>query len=191
MKLKNEQYKNNICLKINQKTEKEYSMKNAFSGTLFDVLVKELNVITTQMSLAVISNKNPYLIALDGNGKHIPRIKIGQDLLITLDSYKGKVFEGKVNKIYPIMDESLRTFKIETHFKIPPQKMYSILNGETNTIIKIKKNVIPIPKSYFSNINSLLVGKDEKRKSSVGLNEYQNAEILSGLSANETVYKPK
>jgi hypothetical protein len=35
---------------------------------------------------------------------------------VTLDGYKGEVFEAIVDKIFPIMDARSRTFKIEAHF---------------------------------------------------------------------------
>ena len=37
----------------------------------------------------------------------------------------------------------------------------------------------------------VLVNKDEKRKVKVGLSDYQNAEILSGLTIDETIYLPQ
>ena len=37
----------------------------------------------------------------------------------------------------------------------------------------------------------VLVNKDEKRKVKIGLSDYQKAEILEGLQAEETIYKPQ
>ena len=37
----------------------------------------------------------------------------------------------------------------------------------------------------------VLVNKDEKRKVKVGLSDYQKVEILEGLKAEETIYKPE
>ena len=48
-----------------------------------------------------------------------------------------------------------------------------------------------IPKSYLIDDNYVLVNKDEKRKVKIGLSDYQNVEILGGLEASETIYKPK
>ena len=33
--------------------------------------------------------------------------------------------------------------------------------------------------------------KDDKRKVKIGLSDYQKAEILEGLQAEETIYKPQ
>ena len=189
--LKNDQSRNNNNLKISQKSEGDFNIKSAFSGELFDILVKEGTMISLQTPLAIIGKKNSYLLELDVDENDMVRVKLGQTMLVTMDSYKGKVFEATVDKIYPIMDERSRTFKIEAHFSNPPQKLYPNLTAEANIVIQTKKNVLTIPKSYLINGAYVIVNKDEKRKVTIGLSDYQNAEILSGLTVEETIYKPK
>lgn len=82
-------------------------------------------------------------------------------------------------------------FKIEAHFIKPPQKLYPNLTAEANIIIQIKKNTVTIPKSYLIEGKYVLVNEDEKREVKTGLSDYQKVEILSGLSASETIYKPQ
>ena len=189
--LKNDQNRNSNNLKISQKSESDFNIKSAFSGELFDILVKQGAMITLQTPLAIIGKKNSYLLELDVDENDMVRVKIGQTMLVAMDSYKGKVFEATVDKIYPIMDERSRTFKIEAHFANPPQKLYPNLTAEANIVIQTRKNVLTIPKSYLINGEYVLVNEDEKRKVTIGLSDYQNAEILSGLTAEETIYKPK
>ncbi len=191
IQLKNDQYKNSNNLKISEKSQSDFDVKSAFSGELFDVLVKEGTLITSQMPLAVIGKKNAFLLELDVDEYDMVKVSLGQKVVVTLDSYKGKVFDATVDKIYPIMDERSRTFKIEVHFDTPPTKLYPNLSAEANIIIQTKKNVLTIPKSYLIDDEYVLVNKDEKRKVKVGLNDYQNIEILEGLKAEETIYKPK
>jgi HlyD family secretion protein len=89
------------------------------------------------------------------------------------------------------MNERSRTFKIEAHFIKPPEKLYPNLTAEANIIIQIKKNAITIPKAYLIEDKYVLVNKDEKREVKTGLSDYQKVEILSGLNAEETIYKPQ
>lgn len=189
--LKSEQSRSNVTLKINEKAQSDFNVKSAFSGELFDILVKEGTLVTTQTPLAIIGEKNSYLLELDVDENDMVLVKIGQTMEVTMDSYKGKVFEATVDKIYPIMDVRSRTFKIEAHFTNPPKQLYPNLTAEANIIIQTKKNVLTIPKSYLVNNDYVLVNKDEKRKVKTGLNDYENVEILDGLSADETIYKPK
>jgi multidrug efflux pump subunit AcrA (membrane-fusion protein) len=188
--LKNEQSRSNINLKINAKSQSDFTVKSAISGELFDVLVKEGTLINPQTPLAVIG-KNTYLLELDVDENDMVRVKLGQKLVVTMDSYKGEAFEATVDKIYPIMDERSRTFKIEAHFSNPPGKLYPNLTAEANIIIQTKKEALTIPKSYLVDNEFVLVNEDEKRKVTIGLSDYQNVEILDGLNADETIYKPK
>lgn len=122
--LKSEQNRNRINLQINQKLQNDFSIKSAFSGQLFDILVKEGTLITTQTPLAIIGKANSFLVELEVDENDMVRVEIGQNVVITMDSYKNQVFEGIIDKIYPIMNERSRTFKIEAHF-IKPQKSYT------------------------------------------------------------------
>jgi HlyD family secretion protein len=189
--LKNDQSRNKINLKISEKSQSDFDIKSAFSGELFDVLVKEGMLVTPQTPLAVIGKKNAYLLELDVDENDMVKVTMGQKVVVTLDSYKGKVFEAKVDKIYPIMDERSRTFKIEAHFDNSPPQLYPNLTAEANIIIQTKKNALTIPKSYLINDEYVIVNKDEKRKVKIGLYDYQNVEILDGLTAGETIYKPE
>ena len=189
--LENDQNRNNINLKISQKSQSDFSVKSAFSGQLFDIPVKEGTLITTQTPLAIIGESNSFLLELEVDENDMVLVNLGQKVLVTMDSYKGQVFEAVIDKIYPIMQERSRTFKIEAHFVKPPQKLYPNLTAEANIILKVKKNALTIPKSYLIQGNYVLVNKDEKRKVKIGLSDYQKAEILEGLKAEETIYKPQ
>ncbi|WP_396170164.1 efflux RND transporter periplasmic adaptor subunit [Flavobacterium sp.] len=191
IQLQNDQNRNNNNLKISEKSQGDYTIKSAFTGSLFDVLVKDGTLITPQTPLAIIGKKNAYLLELDVDENDMVRVSLGQKIVVTLDSYKGKVFDAIVDKIYPIMGERSRTFKIEAHFVTTPAKLYPNLTAEANIIIQIKKEVITIPKSYLIDNQYVLVNKDEKRKVKIGLSDYQNVEILDGLQATESIYRPK
>lgn len=189
--LKNEQSRSNINLKLNEKSQSDFTVKSAISGELFDVLVKEGTLINPQTPLAIIGEKNTYVLELDVDENDMVRVKLGQKLAVTMDSYKGQVFAATVDKIYPIMDVRSRTFKIEAHFTNPPTKLYPNLTAEANIIIQTKKEALTIPKSYLIDNKYVLVNKDEKRQVKVGLSDYRHVEILDGLTAGETIYKPK
>lgn len=189
--LQNEQSRNQINLKISQKSQSDFTIKSVFSGELYDVLVKEGTLVSPQTPLAIIGKKNAYILELDVDENDMVRIVLGQRILVTMDSYKGQLFEATVDKIYPIMDERSRTFKIEAHFIKPPKKLFPNLTAEANIIIQTKSNVITIPKKYLIDNEYVLVNGEEKRKVTIGLSDYQNAEITQGLQIGETIYLPE
>ena len=189
--LKNDQSRNSVNLRINQKSQNDFSVKSAFSGQLFDIFVKEGTLITPQTPLAIIGQIDSFVLELEVDENDMVRVSTGQKVLVTMDSYKGQVFEALVDKIYPIMNERSRTFKIEAHFIKPPQKLYPNLTAEANIIIQIKQKIITIPKSYLIEGKYVLIDNDEKREVKTGLSDYQKVEIVSGLTSEETIYKPK
>lgn len=189
--LKNDERRNKINLKTNQKTQNDYYVKSAFAGQLFDVLVKEGTLVTPQTPLAIIGKSNAFILELEVDENDMVRLALGQKVLVTMDSYKGEVFDAIVDKIYPIMDERSRTFKIEAHFVKPPAKLYPNLTAEANIVIRTKENAITIPKTYLIDNEYVLVNKKERRKVKIGLADYQKVEILEGLKKDETIYELK
>lgn len=189
--LENDQKRSNINLKLNQKLQSDYSVKSAFSGQLFDVLVKEGSLVTTQTPLAIIGKANAFVLELEVDENDMVRVALGQKVLVTMDSYKDEVFDAIVDKIYPIMDERSRTFKIEAHFVKLPKKLYPNLTAEANIVIRTKENAITIPKTYLIDNEYVLVSKKERRKVKIGLADYQKVEILEGLKEGETIYQPQ
>lgn len=189
--LENDQKRSNINLKLNQKSQSDYSVKSAFSGQLFDVLVKEGSLVSTQTPLAIIGKANAFVLELEVDENDMVQVALGQKVLVTMDSYKDEVFDAIVDKIYPIMDERSRTFKIEAHFVKLPKKLYPNLTAEANIVIRTKENAITIPKTYLIDNEYVLVSKKERRKVKIGLADYQKVEILEGLKEGETIYQPQ
>jgi len=189
--MQNDQSRNYNNLKISQKSQSDYIITSAFYGQLFDILVKDGSLITTQTPLAIIGKTDAFLLELEVDENDMVRVSLNQKILVTLDSYKNQVFEAVVDKIYPIMDVQSRTFKIEGHFITPPKKLYPNLTAEANIIIQTKRQCITIPKSYLLPGDSVFISKDKKRKVKIGLNDYQKVEITAGLKASEMIYKPE
>ncbi|MGV9002731.1 efflux RND transporter periplasmic adaptor subunit [Flavobacterium sp.] len=190
IQLNNDQSRNAINVKINQKSEDDFTVKSAFAGKLFDVLVKPGVLVSPQTQLAIIGKEDSYLLELEVDENDMVKVALGQKIVVTLDSYKNQVFEAIVDKIYPIMDERSRTFKIEAHFITVPRKLYPNLTVEANIIIQTKKKVVTIPKSFLVDNQYVIMENKEKRKVTIGLNDYNYVEILSGLSESESIVKP-
>ena len=74
----------------------------------------------------------------------------GQNVLLTLDSYKGKVFEGRVTSIKPLMNEATRSFVVYVDFNTRPDRLYPNLSAEANIIVRSRNDVVAIPTSYLS-----------------------------------------
>lgn len=188
--LQNEFKRANVNYDINQKLFSDYSIKSSINGRVYDILKDRGELVTPQTPLAVIGKADTFLLELAVDENDIIKVAIGQKALITMDSYKGKVLDAIVDKIYPIMNERTRTFVVEAHFINAPKKLFPNLSAEANIIIQTKKNIITIPNNYIIDGKYVLINSDEKREVKLGMKDYQKTEVLEGLKENETIYKP-
>ena len=111
--------------------------------------------------------------------------------MVTLDSYKGKTFEAVVSKIDPMMNERSKTFLVEATFTKQPPVLYPFITFEANIVLNKKDNVILIPRNYITNDSLVIKKNGDTVIVKTGSKDYQKIEILSGISADVELQKPK
>ncbi|MEO7209829.1 MAG: efflux RND transporter periplasmic adaptor subunit [Chitinophagaceae bacterium] len=183
------QAKNNLS--ISQYRESDFVIKSEVNGKVYSLLKVQGEMVNPQTPLAIIGDAAFFLLGMQIDEYDIAKIKLGQTVLLTMDSYKGEVFEAKVSKIIPLMNERSKSFTVEAEFVKQPPVLYPNLTAEANIIIQSKENAITIPRSYLINDSFVLVEKDKKKKVKTGLKDYQKVEIINGLTANDAIYKPQ
>jgi HlyD family secretion protein len=104
-----------------------------------------------------------------------------------MDSYKGQVFEAKVSKINPLMNERSKTFKVEAMFTKPPKRVFPNTSFEANIVLESKKKVLTIPRNYLLKGDSVVLANGKKVKVTVGLRDFEFVEILSGLKPEDEI----
>jgi multidrug efflux pump subunit AcrA (membrane-fusion protein) len=106
-----------------------------------------------------------------------------------MDSYKDKVFEAVVTKIYPLMNLKLKSFKVDATFTNKPDNLFPNISAQANIVIQVKEKAMIIPRSYLIDNEYVYLKNKEKRKVKVGLMDYEKVEILSGISVNDELVK--
>ncbi len=177
-------------LQITNTVSGDYIVKAVVDGRVFDVVKKEGEMINTQTPVAILGDARKFYIELQVDEYDIARMILGQTVVLNMDSYKGKTFEAKINKINPLMNERSRSFTVEADFITQPTTLYPNLTVEANVVIQTKEKVLTIPRAYLSEDSYVWISAKEKKKVTVGLKDYNKAEILSGLKAGDTIYKP-
>ena len=180
--------------KINQKISAtlagDYVIKSEEDGMVYKLLKEKGELINTLNPVAIMGDTSEFLIEMKIDEYDISRVDVGQKVLLTMDSYKGDVFEARVVNIEPLMNEQSRSFTINAAFVKRPKKLYPNLSTEANIIIQSKYKALTIPRTYLMEDSFVIVDKNQKRKVTIGLMDYEKVEILSGLSVSEVIYKP-
>jgi len=175
---------------ISEVNMNDYIIKSQIAGKVYNINKLKGEMATTQTPIAVIGAADQFYVELQVDEYDISQIKLGQKVLISMDSYKGLVFEAVLDKIYPLMNERTRTFKAEASFTKKPENIFPNLSAEANIIIQVKEKAITIPRSYLIDDSFVLLANKEKRKILVGAKDYEKAEVLTGLSTKDELIKP-
>jgi HlyD family secretion protein len=179
-------------LKISKEAESNYTVRSETDGVVYDILKEQGELVNTQAPLAILGRSADFILELQVDEYDIVKTRTGQKVLVTMDSYKGRLFHAEVTKIYPIMNERSRTFTVEAVFIDQPAELYPNLTLEANIIIQTKKKALVIPREYLFDDQYVFTDPEKKIKTKVktGLIDYKFAEIQSGLVSGQLVYKP-
>jgi RND family efflux transporter MFP subunit len=177
-------------LEITTTQKNDYIVKSDIDGRVYSLLKKAGEMVNTQNPVAVIGAANDFYLELQADEYDIARIKLGQKVFITLDSYKGQAFEAVVEKIYPIMNERSRSFTVDARFITEPPVVYPNLTLEANIVIQTKDKALTIPRNYLLEDDYVMLENKEKKKVVTGVKDYQKVEIISGLTAGDVIIKP-
>ncbi|MGZ8509825.1 MAG: efflux RND transporter periplasmic adaptor subunit [Chitinophagaceae bacterium] len=177
-------------LQITNSVNKDYTIRARQDGRVYSILKEPGEMVNTQTPIAVIGDMNEFVMELQVDEYDIGKIKPGQKVFVSMDSYRGQVFEATVTKILPIMNDRTRSFDVEATFTSQPPHLYPNLTVEANILIGTKENAVTVPRTYLTDENDLLLKNGEKRKVVTGLKDYQRVEILSGVSKDDLIKKP-
>ena len=177
-------------LQITNTVTGDHFIKSLIDGKVYDVLKKDGEMVNTQTPVAIIGDATKFYIELQVDEYDIARMLVGQRIILSMDSYKGKVFEAKISRVNPLMNERSRSFTVEADFITQPPALFPNLTVEANVVIQTKEKVLTIPRAYLTDDSFVWISAKEKKKVSVGLKDYNKAEITGGLKAGDTIYKP-
>lgn len=177
-------------LQIASSIKNDYTIKTDADGRVYNLIMKQGEMVNTLNPVAIIGDADNFMMELQVDEFDINKIKNGQKIMLSMDSYKGQVFEAVVTKINPIMNERSKSFTVEAVFIKQPATLYPNLTCEANIVIQQKEKAITIPRNYLLAGDSVWIEAKRKRKVIVGLKDYQKVEIISGITVNDFIYKP-
>lgn len=175
---------------ISQTNATDFTVRSKINGKVYALLKEPGEIVTTNQALASVGSASEFVIQMLVDEVDIVKLRKNQPVLLTLDAYGDRIFEGKVSKIYPEKDERNQTFLVEALFRQPPKVLYPGLSGEANIIVSQKDSALVIPKEY------LIDGKRVKTGEGLisvktGLESIDSIEVVTGLTPEMEIYKPE
>jgi RND family efflux transporter MFP subunit len=133
----------------------------------------------------------PLQVVAEVNEEDIPRVALGQVVLLRTDAFLGQRLEGKVREITPIGDPAAKTYRIK--IALPDDtRLLPGMSVEANVVTREKSGALLIPADALVGTSVFVVDGDRVRKRSVeiGIRGTRVVEVASGLSERERVASP-
>lgn len=178
-------------LQLSNKLQNDFTVISEFNGRIYDILKKKGEMVNSQSPIAVIGDAKDFIIELQVDEYDIVRIKNEMRVFITMDSYKGQVFEAKVTRINPIMNQRSKTFKVEALFINGPDILYPNLTVQASIEILTKTNALTIPRHYLIKDSFVLNLEGDTLKVQTGLMDFNKVEILKGINEITEIRLPE
>ncbi len=123
------------------------------------------------------------------------RVSAEQRARITLDPYRGRSFEGRVSRVAPYVqdiEEQNRTIEIEVDFEDAAfgRTLLPGTSADVEVIIKAVDDVLRVPSYALLEGSRVLVyneGHLDERAVTIGLRNWEFAEVTAGLEAGDRV----
>ena len=168
----------------------DYVIRSNINGKVFQLNKEKGEFVNMQEAIAVLGDKQDFKLEMLIDEVDISKVMLGQKVLVTLEAYENKVFEARINRIAPRMDDRTQTFTVEASFVKSPPRLYMGLTGEGNIVINEKGKALVIPREFLQPGNKVDTDKGTITVKT-GLSNWSYVEILSGLNEGDKIYKPK
>ncbi len=126
--------------------------------------------------------------------RQVPLLKEGAAVEMTLDYLPGKIWLGKVDYIYPSLDEKTRTVKVRLRFANEDRELRPNMFAQISISSVSSQKTLIVPSDAVIRtgkmdrvVLALGEGRFRSIEVSIGRVSDTNTEILSGLAAGDTV----
>ena len=133
----------------------------------------------------------PLQIVAEVNEEDIPRVAVGQTVLLRTDAFPERRLTGKVREVTPIGDPVAKTYRIKA--ALPDDTpLLPGMSVEANVVTREKADALLIPSDALQGTSVLVVDGQRARRRNVelGIRGTRAVEVLNGLSENEQVASP-
>jgi RND family efflux transporter MFP subunit len=133
----------------------------------------------------------PLLVVAEVNEEDIPRVAIGQAVLLRTDAFADRRLEGTVSEMTPMGDAVSKTYRIR--IALPEDTPLKVgMSVEANVVTREKRDALLVPSDAVQG-NAVFVidgNRVQRRQVEVGIRGTRAVEILSGVGERDRLASP-
>lgn len=170
----------------------DHTISAPWDGVVSRVEVKEGEFVAPRTVLIEMYDPQSLVIRAAVPERYAAEIKPDMDVEIRLDAFGQKPVQGRIERIYPYLDDRMRTRTVE----ILPNKPVGLLPGmfaRLQIILEKQDNAVVVPKEAVISSPegaAVFVAEDQnavRRPVKTGIEEKRSIQIVSGVLAGEKV----
>ncbi|MBI4962804.1 MAG: efflux RND transporter periplasmic adaptor subunit [Desulfomonile tiedjei] len=171
----------------------DYDITAPWDGIISKVMVADGNYVVPRTVMVEIFDPKSLVVRTAVPEGQSQELRLGMDVAVKLDAYKGKAFGGKISRIYPELDRRMRTRAVEVEV-VDPVDLVPGMFARLSLNLRTLKDALAVPsEAVIVTPKGLRVayvieeGKALQRKITTGIEGGGNIEILSGIKAGEQI----
>lgn len=168
-----------------------YSISSPMDGVVLRRDGEVGEIVETGQVLFRVGVPKPLQVVAEVNEEDIPRVKIGQKVLLRSDAFTGTALAGILHEITPAGDPVAKTFRIRV--ALPDDTPLKVgMSVEANVVTREKPGALLVPADAVQGSAVWIVDGDRayRRNVEIGIRGTRAIEILSGVTESERVMSP-
>jgi membrane fusion protein (multidrug efflux system) len=168
-------------------------IKAPFSGLIGLRVVSIGDYVKEGADLVNLESVDPLKLDFRVPEVYLKQVSVGQALDLSLDALPGRTFEGRVYAINPLLDAAGRSLVIRAQVQNPDAALRPGMFARVRLLGKEMKDVLVVPEQALvpqgqeQYVFRIVDGKAQRARVEVGQRGEGRVEILSGVSADDTV----
>lgn len=167
-----------------------YTLRSIIDGLVYETYKEQGELVRRNDMVALIGDKNEKIIQLAVDQQDIEKVKVGQKVLVKMDISGNKIYEARVEKVYPAMNQNEQSFRVDAIFEKGFEVNFIKTSVEANIVVSQRESTIVIPRKALIGENKVRLKNGQEVEVKTGIGNLEEVEILSGISDNDELQIP-
>ncbi len=169
------------------------SIRTPISGVVAERLVKVGNMILPNQATYRVINQDPLIAVLHVPERQLQRLRVGQRAMLHVDAHGRQEFEGKIDRISPVVDPETGTVKVTVEIHDKTKQLRPGMFARLKIIYNVHSGVLMAPKDAIlseDRESAVYVVRDSvayRQFIEIGYENSTHVEVLDGLQPGDTV----
>ncbi|MEY4059201.1 MAG: hypothetical protein RL551_440 [Pseudomonadota bacterium] len=168
------------------------NLKAPFTGRVGIVMINPGQFVNPGDKLLTLQTLDPIFVDFNLPQSNAEQIRVGQEIVVTTDAFKGASFTGKVTAVSPKVDTNTRNIQIEAQLANPDKKILPGMFANVNIKLGDEVKLLTLPQTavtYNPYGSTVFIAKPTGKKDKQGKPalEAQQVFVTTGLTRGDQV----